>query len=513
MKLRLYFLFSLLLISLLVLPGCEKKAPEEAKPAALKPVDEKPAWINPKETRLAAIPENFEVDKVILFSAYGGQVVYAARNKEGKRFIVAGDKPSQPYDEVWTDNIALSADGQRLAYSGKKEGKWYFVLDGKVGRPNENTGSTLFSPDGRFVACELKNNGKWSIAVYDGEKEVYRSQTYSDTFRSPAFSPDSRLLVYELGDATKRIVFFLNVFTKKIIKERLYPEGERLGTISFSSNSSRVMCEVKKEGNHFLVLQDFALNDERNVVFPYIAAEQFVLSPDGNHIVTIASKEGKKYLVVSPWGSPAEGKERGPYDAIVSPVFGPDSKTVACLALKGGKWRSVAGDKEGAKYDVVGDVPLVFSPDGAKIAYRAMKKEGKWVMVVSPSLKPDAVKEGPAYDMVVTPVFSPDGRRIAYRARKGPIENGRRFIVIADAETGKVIKEGPVGDEIWPPVWSPDGKAAAYGARIGREFWWKVEKLREQLSLLSADSFRVAASSLAVFPWKVATSFMPSTSS
>ena len=98
-------------------------------------------------------------------------------------------------------------------------------------------------------------------------------------------------------------------------------------------------------------------------------------------------------------------------------------------------------------------------------------------MIVSPIGKPDDVKRSPAYDMAVTPVFSPDGRRIAYRARKGPMEKAKRFIVIADADTGKVIKEGPVGDEIWPPVWSADSKTAAYGARIGKELWWKVQAL------------------------------------
>ena len=66
-----------------------------------------------------------------------------------------------------------------------------------------------------------------------------------------------------------------------------------------------------------------------------------------------------------------------------------------------------------------------------------------------------------------------------YGGKADGLEEARRFIVIADAETGKVIKEGRVGDEVWPPVWSADGKTAAYGARIGGELWWKVEKLGE----------------------------------
>lgn len=90
-------------------------------------------------------------------------------------------------------------------------------------------------------------------------------------------------------------------------------------------------------------------------------------------------------------------------------------------------------------------------------------------MVVSPDQKPAAVREGPAYDMVISPAFSPDGKYIAYRARTGPKENAWRFIVIADAATSKVIKKGRAGDEIWPPVWSVDSKAVGYGAKLGRE--------------------------------------------
>jgi len=168
------------------------------------------------------------------------------------------------------------------------------------------------------------------------------------------------------------------------------------------------------------------------------------------------------------------------------PAFGPDLTTVVYRAMKRGKWRSIVGTEEGPKYDRVGDA-TVFSQDGASIAYAANSggeggkqgfTGGKWFMVVADAEEPDEAREGPGYDMVISPVFSPDGRYIAYRARTGPMNNARRVIVIADAKAGKVIKEGPAGDEIWPPVWSADSKAVGYGARIGRELWWKVIKLR-----------------------------------
>jgi Tol biopolymer transport system component len=479
----------LLLLSLPPLSGCEKKAPPQKAPEAAKPSATileaiKPGEINLKETRLATIPEDYDKWSNITFSADGQQAFYKARKKDREFIVVSstgGENTGPAYESIsW---LVASLDGRRFAFGGGKGGKKYLVVDNKEQRDlyHEEVAPSSFSPNGRFVACEVGGlkEKKWFIFVSDGEKEVYRSRVYSDTFRPPVFSPDGRLLVYELGKMDKeRTVFFLDVSAGKIIKERLYTDYQT-GKFSFSSDSSRVIYNVQKEGKNFLVLHDFALNEERKIELPYASSGQFVLSPDGKQIPYIVTKEGKQYLVVSPWENPERGKEYGPYDAITSPIFGPGSTIATYNAVKEGKWRSVVGDREGAKYDGIGGgAPPVFSSDGAKIAYPAMKN-GKWFMVVSPAGKPSAVKEGPAYDMVVTPVFSPDGKYIAYRVRRGSMENAERFIVIADTETGKVIKEGQTGDEIWPPVWSADNKAAAYGARIGRELWWKVETLGE----------------------------------
>lgn len=505
----LYYLtpIAFLLLLLLVFSGCEKKstsqkASEKPKPAALKPEEAKPATakpaeINLKETKLAVIPGDYEKWSNISFSTDGQQVFYIA-SKKGKNFIVLGSTGGEnigpAYESV--SFLVKSPDGRRFAFGGKRGGKKYLIVDNKEmrGLYSEEVAPSAFSPDGSFVACEVGSlkEKKWFIVVSDGEKEVYRSPVYPDTYRQPVFSPDGRFLVFELGDdkrniknkSKKRTLFFLDISARKTIKEKLHA-GYTAGSISFSSDSSRAVYIMYNDEKQFLILQDFALNKQRKAEIPDSSPGQVFLSPDGKRIVSTVTKGEKYFLVVSTWDSPATGKEYGPYDGVKQPVFGHGS-TVASLVLKEGKWRNIVWDREGAmKYDGVGDAP-VFSRDGAKIAYAANKGGhqertgqigGKWFMVLALAGKPHVVKAGPGYDMVISPVFSPDGKYIAYRARTGPMEKAKRFMVIADAETGKVIKEGTAGDEIWPPVWSSDSKSVGYGARIGRELRWKVEKL------------------------------------
>ncbi|MDP3209306.1 MAG: hypothetical protein Q8M65_09180, partial [Rhodoglobus sp.] len=415
------------LLLLLVFPGCERKsppqkAPEKAKPAAIKPEAAKPGEINLEETKLASIPEEYDKWSNISFSADGRQVFYTATKKDKNFIVVAttdGENIGPAYESV--SFLVKSPDGRRFAFGGKRGGKKYLIVDNKEmrGLYSEEVAPSAFSPDGSFVACEVgsKKEKKWFISVSNGEEEVYRSPVYPDTYRQPVFSPDGLLLVFELGDDKrsignkKRTVFFLDISSRKAIKEKLHA-GYKAESISFSSDSSRAVYIMYNDEKQFLVLQDFALNKQRKAELSYTVAGQVFLSPDGKQIVYKTTKEEKHFLVVSPWESPAQGKEYGPYDGIRQPVFGLDSMVV-CLVLKEGKWRTLIGGREGENYDGVGD-DTAFTPDGAKIAYAANKGGhqdkrgligGKWFMVVSPAGKPAAVKEGPAYDMVVTPVF------------------------------------------------------------------------------------------------------------
>jgi Tol biopolymer transport system component len=103
----------------------------------------------------------------------------------------------------------------------------------------------------------------------------------------------------------------------------------------------------------------------------------------------------------------------------------------------------------------------VFSPDGKRVAFRAMWKY-KWIVAVDDG-------KGEIFDAVGVPVWSPDSARVAYAAQK----DGKWFMVAG-------YRRLEAFDEVLtPPVWSPDGKKVAFGARKGQDLYWKVVPVQE----------------------------------
>jgi Tol biopolymer transport system component len=440
--------------------------------------------LNLTETKLATIPDDYQEVSKIAFSANGRKVAYKVR-KEGKEFVVVGNQAGELYDKVVKEmSLLISPDGQRVAYQAKRGEKEYLVFNGQESKPYDDVSPSGFSPDGSVILCEIGEGGKYFILVNSpaGEKETPRYDYSGDL---PFFSPDSRIIFYILEDQEKRerTIFAADARTLEVKKERTYAWVGAIRT-NLGVNGLRFIYPIKKEkhgkfafeakGKVSLVMSDLASDKEKEGP-SYDQVSSDAISPDGQRVVYRAGKEGKNFLVVSDWDSPSRVKENGPYDSVGQPVLSPNSLVVSYPVFKDGKWCIVSSaldgslpEREGKSYERI-ERP-VFSPDSSKIAYPAMK-DGKWCVVSSEWDGSVPHHEGPVYDMVVTPIFSPDGAKVIYRARK----EGKRFIVIADSATGAVMDEGQVCDEVWEPRLSGDGKFVCYGARIGRELWWKVE--------------------------------------
>jgi hypothetical protein len=108
-------------------------------------------------------------------------------------------------------------------------------------------------------------------------------------------------------------------------------------------------------------------------------------------------------------------------------------------------WRMVVDGKPGDSFDALDDALMLFSPDGGRLAYKAIRA-GRQLFVVDDS-------PGPGYDVVTAPVFSDNGARFAYVAKRGAEE----FYIIDG-------KEGPHFDMTAALSFNAGGRRCAYVA-------------------------------------------------
>ena len=408
-----------------------------------------PAKQGARGRKLATIPGEYQKGPFeIVFSQDGTQVAYAA-GKDGKYFVVVGNKKGRAYDRV--RDIALSPDGSSVAYSagiGKEE---FPLVNGREGPPYQSVCDPVFSPDSSMVAWEIQKGRRWYIMACDVRSVRMKESEGADMHSMrPVWTPDSRWLTYIEHHREKKK--HVRVVSNADMTEFKKGEAEAFVNVTYSRDGWQAAYAALQGGKYVVIESDLRSGVETaGPEYDKIWAASF--SPDARHVAYAAEKKGKRFLVV-------DGRETTAEGIFSPPVFSPDSAMVAYAAAKEGKQFIVVDDEQGPGYDRV-SLP-VFNHDGSVVAYAA-QRGAEWFLVVDG-------REGTAYDMVVSPLFSPDGSRIVYRARK----EGERFVVIADDE-GMTLAEHPAYEMVWQPVFTPDGTSIAYGVKTGRELWWKVE--------------------------------------
>ena len=128
-----------------------------------------------------------------------------------------------------------------------------------------------------------------------------------------------------------------------------------------------------------------------------------------------------------------------------------DGKRAAYVVARGENQVAVVDGIEGKLFAGIDN--LMFSPDGATVAYTATVDTNHWYAVVNNR------EEGP-YDFVSKLVFSPDSKRLASVVKY----EDRTWAVIVDGTAGRKYSElGPKGRTVTrTPIFSPDGKRIAY---------------------------------------------------
>ena len=80
-------------------------------------------------------------------------------------------------------------------------------------------------------------------------------------------------------------------------------------------------------------------------------------------------------------------------------------------------------------------------------------------------------KEYPVVSSAMNPAISPDGKKLAYTAM---LKNGDRVINVIDLSTKKKIKLNANSNNCYGPVWSPDGKHIAYSVFENSKSNWSI---------------------------------------
>ena len=386
----------------------------------------------------------------VVFSKLGGGVAYSAQ-KEGKAYVVHNGKAGRPYKSI--DRMALSLDGRRIAYGAQVNEKWRMVIDGSEGPIFDGVGEPVFSPDGRHVAYEAKSGEKWHIVVDD--KTSAGCISYYD---KPVFSADSaRVFAIENTDEVikKRFIVSDLGFINQNVRE--FP-----GNIVVVNEDKTRVAAVFEVGKNKKVIEFSFADPERVKEGPlYDDIAYLVFGGDGVSVAYTALKGGVRLLILN------DKEERLPDGGLLPlPVIRPDLKGIGIMMAEDkAVFLHQAFYNDGTKekrYDDAAD--LVYNSDGSLHAYSA-RKGMKCFAVVNG-------KEGPAFDMVISPVFSPDGRYVVYRARK----DGKRFVVVADTG-GKTVSQSPSYEQVFNTLFTSDGKSVAYGVKDGNKLIWKVEKL------------------------------------
>ncbi|MFF8031757.1 amidohydrolase family protein [Streptomyces sp. NPDC016626] len=375
-------------------------------------------------------------------------------------------------------------DGKSLVFQSFREGTydlWRIGVDGSGAR-RLTTGDGYdqeprFSPDGRLVAFASDRDNTGRIEVLDTATGARRVITRGDRNVSmPTWSADGRRVAYVAEYGSIESVDIATGATRTLLTG---PSDAALYAPSFGPDDRRLAYVRVTGARAELMVDDRALTEDEDV-FPlapvWLSAGELLYTADG--------RIRRRRL--------GGGRTEIPFTATVE---------VRRVDHDGRKGPDLTGD---GPRDVLGLADPALSPDGRKIAFRALNAlwlltgAGRPVRIAadgyfnsSPDWAPDgrslvyvSDRAGTAnlwrYDIArgaserltalpnaqLSPRWSPDGSRIAYQDESG----ATWVLTLADGSVTQVV---PALYQPGPPAWSPDGRmlalaaAAPYSRRSG----------------------------------------------
>jgi Tol biopolymer transport system component/DNA-binding winged helix-turn-helix (wHTH) protein len=349
---------------------------------------------------------------------------------------------------------ALSPDGDRLAYSSDRSGKWEIYISPTAGGPdvsltkdgNQNV-QAAWSPDGRHIAFHSMVRGGIWITPVDGGSP----RQIAEFGARPAWSPDGRLLAFQTDAATD------------------------IGPAARPANLPSTIWVVETSGGQPRPLT------RRGVPVGGHGAPTW--SPDGRHVAFSTSG----FALSQIWAVDVHGGEPFPLvtdsQVAVDGAYLPDGRA---LLFTDGRllWRMPL-DAEGRK----AGRPVSYLPaslDGlrhlsvarnGRVALSALDLDASlWSITIDTEGLPTGEPRPLTNDTRRRnsfPAFSPDGRRIAVMSS---VAGGFPDIWTMNADGAGLSQLTDDPDYKAEPSWTPDGREVIFKAiRNGSAGLWAID--------------------------------------
>ncbi|WP_439659653.1 amidohydrolase family protein [Lentzea sp. HUAS TT2] len=404
-----------------------------------------------------------------------GTNISVSRSRDGKWLAIdlvtaiwvlpsTGGEARKLTDELQDATLPSFGPRGQIAFQSYRDGNYHLYLIGLDGhglkqltRGKYDHREPAFSPDGKRLAFVSDRAGSYGVHVLDLATNAITQLTgVPDEAAAPQWSADGKRIIFTVGNAA------VDTVTLDGKRERLVtaPAGTQLFGAAFGPGDQPSYTQMKP-GQADLVLGTTAITSKEDV---------FGFAPVWNGDTVLYTSDGK--LRSRTGGSvkdipfeatvPVRTTRRqhrtknltgGAAKGIASPVVSPDGAKIAFRALNalyllsGGKAAKLTDNRY---FDSDPD----FSPDGTKLLYSSDRGG-------IPQLRVRDLKTGddkvfaPAPHAQTTPRFSPDGTKVAYLDHDGQV-----WI----AEPAGLRQVTPTLFQPGRPTWSKDGTTVALAA-------------------------------------------------
>lgn len=195
-----------------------------------------------------------------------------------------------------------------------------------------------FSPDGRYVSfhqCTGNLTGKLVIRDLESEKEVAISHSGRGGYRTPAFTPDGKRVIYAFAEKGPMQLWSVDLQGQD--KQQITEIEGMSHWPSFTPDGKRLVFANSRENNYEIYIRDLDENNEQRLTDNRLMDIRPRVSPDGKRICLVSTRDGNyEIYVMNIDGSHVvritNNEERDDY-----PSWHPDSRHLVYVSERDGQ--------------------------------------------------------------------------------------------------------------------------------------------------------------------------------